>query len=80
MSSPMFEVGDRVVFKKHMNENIRLRVFVVRDRMGPLPRFIYMLSVDWTRNVNVVNCLSRNWIEEKDLEHAPVTAWDEEDI
>jgi hypothetical protein len=78
--APKFNVGDRVVFKKHMDKNIRLRVFVVRDRMGPLPRFIYMLSVDWTRNVNVVNCLSRNWIEEKDLELAPVPAWDSEGI
>jgi len=78
--APRFNIGDRVVFKKHMDKNIRLRIFMVRDRAGPLPRFIYLLGVDWTRNIKVVNFLSRNWIEENYLEHAPVTAWDSEDI
>jgi hypothetical protein len=80
LSSPRFEVGDRVIFKKHKSENIRLRIFVVKNRLGPLPRYVYLLGVDWTRNAKIVECLSRNWIEEKDLELAPCTDWDSEAV
>lgn len=75
-----FNIGDRVIFKKHRKENVLLRIFVVRDRMGPLPRYIYLLGVDWTRNIKLVNFLHRTWVEEKDLESAPCADWDSEEV